>query len=126
GDFERRAAALRVQSHAQTIVHLLLSGEVRRELDLFDRHVRLSFFPKKAVRRLAAGTLGDEPHHAEVLAEAHREPAVVAGVLPVARPPRVIAQAEAVDRVLALADLERSLRRSVLLEVAARELRLRV
>ena len=51
-----------------------------------------------ALARLAFGAGHDGEHHAEVAAEIHRTPAIPVDRLPVARPPALVAQAEAFDR----------------------------
>ena len=63
----------------------------------------------------------DRHHHREVATEVHRQPAVPVNRLPVTRTPRMVAQAQAVDRELRAVDLDRAASDHVLFVVPARE-----
>src|SRR5262249_28000592 len=98
-DLLGRAAAQRGHAPAHRRVGLLGSRELALDLDTPDPAIRLALAVDVAtfVRASVAldGARGRDPG---VGPEVHREPPVVVRRLPVARPPRVVAEPVAVDR----------------------------
>ena len=106
----------------QAIVEALVALPLGLDLDVAHEH-QLATAMHEAAARLAAVRPHDvAAHEAEVGAEVRGQPAVVGGRLPGARPPGVVAQAEAVDREAPAVDLEHARGAVMLLVVPAREL----
>src|SRR5215475_7592890 len=123
GDLLGRAAVGGVQPGPQPPVQLLGSRMIARHLDARDRTARLPGAVDVSALDLRAVALhGERGGNAGVVAEVHREPAIVLRGLPVARTPGTVAQAVAVDGPGPVADHHAPRRAPVLLEVSASEL----
>src|SRR5580658_5678413 len=112
------AAGLHVGAEARLVAVLVPVGV---HLALDDVVVDPVHIDHAALARHAVLAGDDREHHPEVAAEVHRAPAIPVDRRPMARPPRFIAQAKAVDFERLLADLERPLGGHVLLVVGAGE-----